>query len=149
MLKGRFAWILGGIAILALAAGIAAGVAVAVVRRQGGESAPVAGQAELKPGEGREVSLGQFTTNLAERGAAVQISFVLLVPGEKEAARVEAAKSELRDAVLGLLRDKKPSDLAGAGGKDRLAREIQARANEVLGEPIVSRVLITEMLAQP
>lgn len=147
MLKGRFAWILGGLVLLVVAAGVAAGVAMAVVGRQGGGNTPAA--AGSKPGEGREVSLGQFTTNLAERGAAVQISFVFLVAGEKEAARVEAAKSELRDAVLGLLREKKPADLAGAQGKDRLAREVQARVNEVLGGPVVSRVLITEMLAQP
>lgn len=135
--------------LLVLAGGVAAGVAIAVVGRQAGGNAPAAAQSAPKPGEGREVSLGQFTTNLAERGAAVQISFVFLVAGEKEAARVEAAKSELRDAILGLLRDKKSADLAGAQGKDRLAAEVRARANEVLGEPIVSRVLITEMLAQP
>lgn len=146
--KARFGWILAGLVGLGLVAGVAAGVAAMVAQRQAG-GAGASQRPAARAGEGREVSLGEFTTNLAERGSAVQVTFVLIVPGEKEAARVEAARSELRDAVLGLLRDTRAADLSGAQGKDRLARSVLARVNQVLGEPVVNRVLVTDIVAQP
>lgn len=38
---------------------------------------------------------------------------------------------------------------AASQGKDRLAHEVEARTNEVLGEWLVSRVLMADKVTQP
>lgn len=99
--------------------------------------------------EGKEVALPKFVTNLADTGGAVDVTFVLVVRSEKDAAKVEKAKNQLRDAILGLLRTKRVAELTGPGGKDKLAESVATRVNDLLGSGMIAKVLVPDMVTQP
>lgn len=151
---------LAGVAGLALVAAVASGTTLLLVRSllqtqpvlavgMPGRGGYAAGNGMGGLVEGKEIALPKFVTNLADPGAAVDVTFVLVVRSDKDAARVERAKNQLRDGILGLLRTRRAADLTGPGGKDRLAELVLQRANELLGSGTVTRVLVPDMVTQP
>lgn len=156
-MKVKLIYVAAGLLGVALIALVASAVALLAVRAmlpspvlavgapdRGGY---VAGSGGLV--QGKEVALPKFVTNLADPGAAVDVTFVLVVRTEKDAQRVQEVKNQLRDTILGVLRAKKAAELTGPNGKDSLARDIQARANELLGSGTVTRVLVADLVTQP
>src|SRR5580698_6364075 len=96
-----------------------------------GEHAAEAPVAELPP---VFVPVDQFTFNLNPEGGEqfLQAAFTLKVTDQEVVDAVKLRLPDLRNQVLLLLSSKKAAELTNVEGKQQLAKEILAIANEVI-----------------
>lgn len=145
-MKGRLLWIVVGVATVLVSVTVTALVATRLGARPGAAAeAAAGGGAELGP----LVVLPRFITNLADPGTAVDVTFAIAAVDSAAVARVEAAKTALRDPILGVVRNQRAVDLVGAGGKDRLVGLVRQAVEEQLGPGVVQRVLVVDLVTQP
>jgi len=81
------------------------------------------------------VELGTFTANLMHEDSdrVVQISISLKLSNPKLEEKVKANSPEIQHHINMLLQSKFPSDLATLEGKQKLANQIKAETEQVLG----------------
>lgn len=77
--------------------------------------------------------LEQFTVNLADQQTLLQTEIQLIVASPEVQRRLQMRMPEVRDAMIRLLSSKLPEDLSLPDGKTRLADEIRAELNTLLG----------------
>ncbi len=90
-----------------------------------------------------------FVTDLADRDRPRYVDVTVALAMEDEAA-VELAKQaepQIRDLILSQLRVRQAQELAGAAGKDALARSLQQQLDRLLPGK-VRRVFITDLVIQ-
>jgi len=97
------------------------------------------------------VDLGQFTANLMreeeERYLQVAISLKVTKPELEE--KIKENKPEILHRVNMLLQSKRPSELSTFDGKERLAQQIKAQVEYVLGLRKTAPVISSEQGATP
>jgi flagellar FliL protein len=77
--------------------------------------------------------LDTFTVNLAGQDSYLQTEIQLKLADAKVGEKLNAHMPEIRDALIRLLSKKTPEELNAPDGKDKLAEEVNASVNEVLG----------------
>lgn len=100
------------------------------------------------PKEPKFIPLEAFTVNLQHEESAdqyLQINITLKVMEPELEDKIKAVLPEIRSKLNLLLSSKKPSELATVAGKKKLASDIAAEANGVLGihnapEPVAAAV---------
>ncbi len=96
-------------------------------------------EAEPEPGKhesaAKFVDLGQFTANLVkeDEDRYIQIAISLKISKAELEEKIKDSKPEILHRVNMLLQSKKPSELSTFDGKDKLAQQIKAQAEYVLG----------------
>ncbi len=116
--------------------------------------APTAGAArpearpEVPP---KFVDLGQFTANLMheEGDRYLQVSISLKVTKPELEEKIKESKPEILHRVNMLLQSKRPSELATFDGKEKLAQQIKAQVEYVLGLRKIAPVISAEQGAAP
>lgn len=140
--KGKLPLIIGLVVLLAAAGG----GAWFFLSKGKGEEAPQQAKAQ-PPKPPVFVPLDAFTVNLAsdDSGQYLQTAATLKVLDQPAADAVKLFMPEVRHKILVLLSAKKPSDIATAEGRERLAEEIRQTANNILlaaaGRPVKPIVL--------
>jgi flagellar FliL protein len=126
--KGKLFVVLAVVLLLAGGGGFAAWKFMAP---KDGEHAVEKAVAELPP---VFVPVDQFTVNLNPEGGEqfLQTAFTLKVTDQEVVDAVKLRLPDLRNQVLLLLSSKKASELTNVEGKQQLAKEILAIANEVV-----------------
>ena len=140
--KGKLPLIIGLVVLLAAAGG----GAWFFLSKGKGEEAPQQAKAQ-PPKPPVFVPLDAFTVNLAsdDSGQYLQTAATLKVLDQPAADAVKLFMPEVRHKILVLLSAKKPSEIATAEGRERLAEEIRQTANNILlaaaGRPVKPIVL--------
>jgi len=100
--------------------------------------------------ESRLVSLfkAETTFNLAVPSEYIVLNLDLEVKGDEGIKAVEQGHPKLADALIKVLAGYRLSDLAGEAGKEGLGKRLVERFNEVLEEPVVTRVYFTTFVTQ-
>lgn len=100
--------------------------------KRGGAAPTEAAQPEISP---KFVDLGQFTANLVreEEDRYLQVAISLKITKPDLEDKIKDAKPEILHRVNMLLQSKYPSELATFEGKDKLAQQIKAQVEYVLG----------------
>lgn len=114
-----------------------------------GGAAPVeAAHPEIPP---KFVDLGQFTANLMheEGDRYLQVSISLKITKAELEEKIKEAKPEILHRVNMLLQSKRPSELATFDGKERLAQQIKAQVEYVLGLRKIAPVISSEQSVAP
>jgi len=116
--------------------------------KRGGASPAEAARQEVKV---KFVDLGQFTANLMreEGDRYLQVSISLKVTNPDLEEKIKETRPEILHRVNMLLQSKYPSDLATFDGKDRLARQIKAQTEYVLGIRKTPPAIGAEQAAAP
>jgi flagellar FliL protein len=135
--KGKLPLLLGLVVLLAAAGG---GAWFFLFKDKGTEAQqPAKAQAPKPP---VFVPLDTFTVNLSadEGGQYLQVGATLRVLDQAAADAVKQYMPEIRHRTLGLLASKKPSEIAGGEGRERLAEELRQHINNILlaaaGRPV-------------
>lgn len=142
-MKGKTLIIVIGVAIL-----LGGGVGGYLFFTGRGEEKPAA--APEKEEAGVAVKLEEMTTNLADTGGRrfIQVEVEVRIKDEKAAKAVEEELAVVKDAILQVLRSTAYDDAAGAGGMDRLRKEIRERVNAALGHDQVTDVYFGKFIVQ-
>lgn len=135
--KGKLPLLIGLVVLLAAAGG---GAWFFLFKDKGAEAQqPAKAQAPKPP---VFVPLDTFTVNLSadEGGQYLQVGATLRVLDQAAADAVKQYMPEIRHRTLGLLASKKPSEIAGGEGRERLAEELRQHINNILlaaaGRPV-------------
>jgi len=111
-----------------------------------GGPAPAAAEEARSKVPATFVDLGQFTANLMheeeDRYLQVTISLKLTKPELEE--KIKETKPEILHRVNMLLQSKRPSELSTIDGKERLAQQIKAQVEYVLGLRKVAPVISSD-----
>ncbi len=119
-----------------------------------GKEAKEGKEGEAKSGEkkkfgdyGKMVTLEQFTINLSTPGSVnskfVRVSISLEVLTDEIEAEITAKMPQIRNTIIDLFNSKRPSDLAGAEGRESLKEEIKNAINSFLVSGKVKGVYFT------
>lgn len=135
-----------GAAVIILAGGGAGGY---FFLNRGGDEAP----REVTPPA--ELHVGELTTNLADasgrRLIQVEVGLVISDPapsGKKGHGDGQEGLTEIKDAIIGVLRSKTLANVSGAEGMKHLKEDIKNRVNEVVEDGEVVDVLFSKYLVQ-
>lgn len=128
--KGRLPLVLGLVVLLAAAGG---GAWFFMFKDKDADAA----QQQARPQAPKPpvfVPLEMFTVNLSadEGGQYLQVGATLRVLDPAAADAVKQYMPEIRHRILGLLASKKPSEISGAEGRERLAEELRQNINNIL-----------------
>lgn len=142
VLKGKALFLIIG-AVLLIGGGVAGYL---FVSGRGAEKAAAATKEE----PGVSIKVGEMTTNLADSGSRrfIQVDVELRVKDEKMAKTVEEEMAAVKDAILQVLRATVYDDATGAGGMDRLRKEIRTRVNAALGHAEVKDIYFGKFIVQ-
>ncbi|HEY8347877.1 MAG TPA: flagellar basal body-associated FliL family protein [Symbiobacteriaceae bacterium] len=90
-----------------------------------------------------------FVTDLADKDKVRYVNVSVSLAMKDQAALEEAKQMEpqIRDVILGQLRQRTAAELAGAVGKDDLANGLQSALRGLLGDRLV-KVYITDLVIQ-
>lgn len=141
-------------AVLILAVGVA-GLAAYIFLGPGlsavGNSAPREPAPAVEGGDALQVflTLQNFVTDLSDKDRLryVDVTVVLGLKDEVALATVKKMDPQVRDTILSQLRAMVAADLAGASGKDRLAKTLETRlADQLKGH--LKAVYITDLIVQ-
>lgn len=115
--------------------------------KRGGAPAEAA-HPEIPP---KFIDLGQFTANLMreEEDRYLQVAISLKVTNPDLEEKIKENKPEILHRVNMLLQSKRPSELATFDGKDRLAQQIRAQIEYVLGLRKTAPVISAEQGTAP
>lgn len=96
------------------------------------------------------IDIGEFITNLADKDgpAFIDVKFSVVVKDEKDAKLIDTNTTVIRDAVLTLLTATTSEQVTGPDGAATLKNSVQGKLNELLGGPIIQRILITNLVVQ-
>ncbi len=120
--------------------------------KHGGSATAEAARPEARPEiPPKFVDLGQFTANMireeGDRYLQVAISIKISKPELED--KIKESKPEILHRVNMLLQSKRPSELSTFDGKDRLAQQIKAQVEYVLGLRKTPPVIGSEESATP
>lgn len=116
--------------------------------KRGGAAPAEAAQPGIPP---QFIDLGQFTANLIreEEERYLQVSISLKVTNPELEEKIKQSRPEILHRVNMLLQSKRPSELATFDGKDRLAHQIRAQVEYVLGLRKTAPVISTDQGTAP
>jgi flagellar FliL protein len=137
-MKGRM-WILGVLLAVAVASGAAVWYLVPRKAQAAKPPAPV------------PVEVATVTTNLADPGERryVQVQLTVELADQAAARTFTERMSAVRDALIGILRSRTSEQLTGEAGMARLARDLGAAFDRVVGRNgAVVRVYFTHLVVQ-
>jgi len=96
--------------------------------------------------------LESFIVNLQDRSGMgkryLKVSIGLEVGSETAKKKIESHIPQIRDAFLLLLSNQTVKDVHAMEGKLELKQSLLMRANQVLGESVISRVYFSEFVVQ-
>lgn len=149
--KNKKRLILFIVAVVLLAGGGAAAFLLlnpAPAPKHGGAASAEAARPEIPP---KFVDLGQFTANLIreEDDRYLQVSISLKVTKPELEEKIQESRPEVLHRVNMLLQSKYPSELATFDGKERLAQQIRAQVEYVVGLRKTAPVIGTDQGAAP
>ena len=107
---------------------------------------------EARPGTPPKfVDLGQFTANLAreDEDRYLQVAISLKITKPELEDKIKESKPEILHRVNMLLQSKRPSELSTFDGKEKLAQQIKAQVEYVLGLRKIAPVINPEQAAVP
>lgn len=115
--------------------------------KRGGAPAEAA-RSEVPP---KFVDLGQFTANMAreDQDRYLQVAISLKVTKPELEEKIKERKPEILHRVNMLLQSKRTSELATFDGKEKLAQQIKAQVEYVLGLRKIAPVISSEQGAMP
>jgi flagellar FliL protein len=115
--------------------------------KRGGATAEAASPA-IPP---KFIDLGQFTANLMheEEDRYLQVAISLKITKPELEDKIRESKPEVLHRVNMLLQSKYPSDLSTFAGKERLAQQIKAQVEYVLGLRKAAPIISAEQDAAP
>ena len=116
--------------------------------KHSGAASAEAARSEIPP---KFVDLGQFTANMAreDEDRYLQVAISLKVTKPELEEKIKESKPEILHRVNMLLQSKRPSELATFDGKEKLAQQIKAQVEYVLGLRKVAPVINSEQGAMP
>lgn len=116
--------------------------------KRGGAASAEAARPEIPP---RFIDLGQFTANMAreDQDRYLQVAISLKVTKPELEEKIKESKPEILHRVNMLLQSKRPSELATFDGKEKLAQQIKAQVEYVLGLRKIAPVINSEQGAMP
>ncbi|MBE3590234.1 MAG: flagellar basal body-associated FliL family protein [Firmicutes bacterium] len=125
-------------------------LAAAVLGAGGGFAYVHFANASPKEVPGVDVSLGEFTTNLADadQRRIIQIQVTVEAAGAEGQKLLQERQAAIQDAVTRTLRSFRADDLAGDAGADRLKAALLPAINGAAGKPVVRAVFLTRMVIQ-
>lgn len=97
------------------------------------------------------IDLGQFTANLMheEEDRYLQVAISLKITKPELEEKIKESKPEVLHRVNMLLQSKYPSDLSTFAGKERLAQQIKAQVEYVVGLRKAAPIISAEQDAAP
>ena len=150
---GTMKLIIAGVAVIILAAGIAFGVAMLVLK-----SVPVGGTAPKGEtgGKAKSESLGttfdagEFITNLAAEGGNrfVKVNIVFSFQDTKVQEEIDNKLPGIKNAIISILRQQTPDSLAEPKGMDKLADSLKKSVNALLVKGNITNVYFTTFQVQ-
>lgn len=150
---GTMKLIIAGVAVIILAAGIAFGVAMLVLK-----SVPVGGTAGKGETGGKAKSetlgttfdAGEFVTNLAAEGGNrfVKVNIVFSFQDTKVQTEIEDKLPEIKNAIISILRQQTPESLAELNGMGKLADSLKKSVNALLVKGNITNVYFTTFQVQ-
>lgn len=116
--------------------------------KHGGAATVEAARPEIPP---KFVDLGQFTANLTreDEDRYLQVAISLKVTKSELEEKIKESKPEILHRVNMLLQSKRPSELATFDGKEKLAQQIKAQVEYVLGLRKIAPAISSEQNAVP
>jgi flagellar FliL protein len=116
--------------------------------KHGGTAPAETARSEIPP---KFIDLGQFTANLIreEEDRYLQVAISLKVTNPELEEKIKENKPEILHRVNMLLQSKLPSELATFDGKEKLAQQIKAQVEYVLGLRKTAPAISTEQGAAP
>ena len=114
-----------------------------------GGSAPAPAEEAHSKTPAKFVDLGQFTANLMheEEDRYLQVTISLKLTKAELEEKIKETKPEILHRVNMLLQSKRPSELSTIDGKERLAQQIKAQVEYVLGLRKVAPVISSDTSA--
>ena len=145
----------GGLTIVAIAIGLlnlgATGFVGFEVMHMGAPTEEEAAKEEEVAAPGQLASMDTFVVNLDESGAPRYLKAQMsleLSPDPEVMAAFETAKHKVRDLFLRYLSGLKLEDTRGESGKDKIRKDLLARAQEELGKERVKDIYFGEFVVQ-
>ena len=118
-------------------------------RRKDLNSARIERLSDLPRSAGMVLPLPNITVNLADPGGRRYLKLGMEVEVNKDvSAELKANAARIRDSIIMLLAGKTYGDISTPDGKVLLKAEIAARLNQILGEPRVVRVYLTDFVVE-
>lgn len=113
-----------------------------------GGTATEAARSEIPP---KFVDLGQFTANMIheEGDRYLQVAISLKITKPELEDKIKEAKPEILHRVNMVLQSKRPSELSTFDGKEKLAQQIKAQVEYVLGLRKTAPAIGSEQSAAP
>lgn len=134
---------------------VLAGAAVALLAAAGGGAWVVlGGDSEPAPAEAAPsafILLDPIVVNLRSgdgRPRFLRVKLALEIAGEERREEVQARMPKILDAMLTVMRELTPDDVAGAAGLYRIKEELLTRAHVAIGPGAVRAVLVQEVVQQ-
>ena len=150
---GTMKLIIAGVAVIILAAGIAFGVAMLVLKSvpAGGTAATgeTGGKAKSES-LGTTLDAGEFITNLAaaDGNRFVKVNIVFSFQDPKVQTEIEDKLPEIKNAIISILRQQTPESLAEPKGMDKLANSLKKSVNALLVKGNITNVYFTTFQVQ-
>jgi len=116
--------------------------------KHGGAATAEAARSEIPP---KFVDLGQFTANLMheENDRLLQVAISLKITKPELEDKIKESKPEILHRVNMLLQSKRPSELSTFDDKEKLAQQIKAQVEYVLGLRKTAPAISSEQSAVP
>jgi flagellar basal body-associated protein FliL len=152
MSRGLLVTLVAAVLILAVGvAGLAAYIFLGPGIAEAANTAPRQAAPEIVDGAAVQsfLTLQSFVTDLSDKDRLryVDVTVVLGLKDEAALAAVKKMEPQVRDTVLSQLRAMVAADLAGASGKDRLAKTLETRlADQLKGH--LKAIYITDLIVQ-
>lgn len=90
----------------------------------------------------------EFLTNLKDTGRFIKVSIDLEVSDKKNLKPLEERTSEVRDAIISVLRNKTAEEIEGSEGQNKLKQEIIDSLNKMFGQKVIVNVYFNDFVVQ-
>ncbi|HDP69623.1 MAG TPA: hypothetical protein ENN38_02300 [Actinobacteria bacterium] len=137
--------------LIILVVGLAVGTAFGVMKFMGKSSAPEnEKKEEVELDVGAMVSMGSFTVNLAGSDSYLQLEVSIELEKDNKPLKdeVKTRKTQIKDAMLTILRSKTPDQVRTAEGEEQLKKEIKNGVDSLLTCGKIKGVYFTTFIMQ-
>ncbi|ADL13138.1 flagellar basal body-associated FliL family protein [Acetohalobium arabaticum] len=127
---------------------IAAGTSYFMLQQLGGNSQSSSQASESVAELGPTHKAGEFTVNLSDNRRYLRMNLVLEVSNKDVINKLETRNPQVRDAVISIVRTKKPQDINTQAGIKDLREQIRNELNKFIAEGKVTNVFFTQFVVQ-
>lgn len=127
---------------------IAAGTSYFMLQQIGGNGQSSSKASESVTELGPTHKVGKFTVNLSDDRRYLRMNLVLEASNKEVISKLETRNPQVRDAVISILRTKKPQDINTQAGIKDLREQIRNELNKFIAEGKVTNVFFTQFVVQ-